>query len=189
MIASYHHNLSILRKMVPLISLVCGLLINMTADAADYTNAHVVHGPNASRHFQKAVQMLVEEIHHRTRVKLAIGHDPGQNLPEIHVLTEAQSAAFPAVLKTQPVANQAEGFAIYSLEKPSRIYVIGHDDRGVLFGLGRLLRELNLTRDRVELTQPLKIVSSPKTKIRGHQLGYRPKTNSYDAWDIDQWEQ
>lgn len=189
MIASCHQTLWISRKLVFPISLFCGLLLHMPASATDYTNAHVVHGPNASRHFQKAVQMLVEEIHHRTRVKLAIGHDPGQNLPEIHVLTEAQSAAFPAVLKTQPVANQAEGFAIYSLEKPSRIYVIGHDDRGVLFGLGRLLRELNLTRDRVELTQPLKIVSSPKTKIRGHQLGYRPKTNSYDAWDIDQWEQ
>jgi hypothetical protein len=189
MIASCHHTLCINRKLLYPISLLCGLLLHVPARATDYTNAHVVHGPGTSRHFQKAVQMLVEEIHHRSRVKLGIGHDPGQNLPEIHVLTEAQSGSLPAVLKTQPVANQAEGFAIYSLEKPSRIYVIGHDDRGVLFGLGRLLRELNLTRDRVELTQPLKIVSSPKTKIRGHQLGYRPKTNSYDAWDIDQWEQ
>jgi hypothetical protein len=25
--------------------------------------------------------------------------------------------------------------------------------------------------------------------LRGHQLGYRPKTNSYDGWDVDQWEQ
>src|SRR5207244_1034271 len=25
--------------------------------------------------------------------------------------------------------------------------------------------------------------------LRGHQLGYRPKTNSYDAWDLPQWEQ
>ena len=25
--------------------------------------------------------------------------------------------------------------------------------------------------------------------IRGHQIGYRPKTNSYDAWDLAQWEQ
>jgi len=28
----------------------------------------------------------------------------------------------------------------------------------------------------------LKISSTPKYPIRGHQLGYRPKTNSYDAW-------
>ncbi len=25
--------------------------------------------------------------------------------------------------------------------------------------------------------------------VRGHQLGYRPKTNSYDAWDVRRWEQ
>jgi len=25
--------------------------------------------------------------------------------------------------------------------------------------------------------------------LRGHQLGYRPKTNSYDAWDVTRWEQ
>ncbi len=28
-----------------------------------------------------------------------------------------------------------------------------------------------------------------RTALRGHQLGYRPKTNSYDAWDLRQWEQ
>ena len=25
--------------------------------------------------------------------------------------------------------------------------------------------------------------------LRGHQLGYRAKTNSYDGWDLPQWEQ
>ena len=28
----------------------------------------------------------------------------------------------------------------------------------------------------------------PDQPLRGHQLGYRPKTNSYDGWDLDQWE-
>ena len=26
-------------------------------------------------------------------------------------------------------------------------------------------------------------------RLRGHQLGYRPKTNAYDAWDVALWEQ
>ena len=25
--------------------------------------------------------------------------------------------------------------------------------------------------------------------MRGHQLGYRPKTNAYDAWSVPMWEQ
>ena len=31
--------------------------------------------------------------------------------------------------------------------------------------------------------------TAPEYPLRGHQLGYRPKTNSYDAWDLAQWEQ
>ena len=29
----------------------------------------------------------------------------------------------------------------------------------------------------------------PQVALRGHQLGYRPKTNAYDAWDVPMWEQ
>ena len=29
----------------------------------------------------------------------------------------------------------------------------------------------------------------PVYPLRGHQLGYRPKTNSYDAWTVEMWEQ
>ena len=35
----------------------------------------------------------------------------------------------------------------------------------------------------------LAIVSTPRVALRGHQLGYRPKTNAYDAWDVPMWEQ
>ncbi len=31
--------------------------------------------------------------------------------------------------------------------------------------------------------------TSPKYPLRGHQLGYRPKTNAYDAWDVPIWDQ
>ena len=35
----------------------------------------------------------------------------------------------------------------------------------------------------------LNIATAPKYPLRGHQLGYRPKTHSYDAWDLPVWEQ
>ena len=65
----------------------------------------------------------------------------------------------------------------------------GNDARGVLFGVGRLLRELRMDRDRVLLPSAFRIATAPRIPVRGHQLGYRPKTNSYDAWDVPQWEQ
>ena len=69
------------------------------------------------------------------------------------------------------------------------ILVVGDDSRGVLFGVGKLLRSLEMSRDRIVLRTPLQVTTAPAMPIRGHQLGYRPKTNSYDAWDLSQWEQ
>ena len=67
--------------------------------------------------------------------------------------------------------------------------VLGADTRGVLFGVGRLLRELRMQRGSVRVPASLDIVSTPQVALRGHQLGYRPKTNAYDAWDVPMWEQ
>ncbi|MGH2794892.1 MAG: hypothetical protein ACRDKG_11380, partial [Actinomycetota bacterium] len=69
------------------------------------------------------------------------------------------------------------------------VLVLGADARGVLFGVGRLLRELRMDRGVLRVPANLSIVSAPKVALRGHQLGYRPKTNAYDAWDVPTWEQ
>ena len=46
--------------------------------------------------------------------------------------------------------------------------------------------ESKRTRGR---SSALSIATAPKYPLRGHQLGYRPKTNSYDAWTVPMWEQ
>ncbi len=51
-----------------------------------------------------------------------------------------------------------------------------------------MVRVLQMARGRVALAGPMSETSAPKYPLRGHQLGYRPKTNSYDAWDLAQWE-
>src|SRR5262249_60478476 len=68
------------------------------------------------------------------------------------------------------------------------VLVAGNGSRGVLFGIGRLLRALRVRPGRVSLPDALDLVSAPRYPLRGHQLGYRPKTNSYDGWDLAQWE-
>jgi len=40
----------------------------------------------------------------------------------------------------------------------------------------------------VTLPADLDIKTAPKYALRGHQLGYRPKTNSYDGWSVPMWE-
>jgi hypothetical protein len=75
--------------------------------------------------------------------------------------------------------------------QPSRptICLAGHDARGALFAAGRLLRLLDLGRDKVQFDRTTSFATAPQVPLRGHQLGYRPKTNSYDAWTLAMWEQ
>src|SRR5262245_65394510 len=71
----------------------------------------------------------------------------------------------------------------------STVYVAGDDPRGTLYGVGRLLRELRIGRKRVTLPADFAAAEAPRTALRGHQIGYRPKTNSYDGWTVAMWEQ
>src|SRR5438132_5358886 len=59
----------------------------------------------------------------------------------------------------------------------------------MLFGIGRLLREVHMRRGRISIDANLNIRTAPRYPLRGHQLGYRPKTNSYDGWTLAMWEQ
>src|SRR5262249_26406737 len=69
------------------------------------------------------------------------------------------------------------------------VWAVGHGAGGVLSGAGRLLRELRIERGKVTLPANFKETSAPQTPLRGHQIGYRPKTNSYDGWTVAMWEQ
>src|SRR5207237_3583791 len=42
---------------------------------------------------------------------------------------------------------------------------------------------------KVALAEDFNVTTAPRLPLRGHQLGYRPKTNSYDRWILAQWEQ
>ncbi|HEX3725333.1 MAG TPA: hypothetical protein VHV08_03790, partial [Pirellulales bacterium] len=86
-----------------------------------------------------------------------------------------------------PIAGKPEGFRIRG--QGANVFVLGNDARGVLFGIGYLLRKMHLNPGQIALEDDLNVATAPVYPLRGHQLGYRPKTNSYDAWDLPQWEQ
>ncbi|HZU38112.1 MAG TPA: hypothetical protein VFA18_19475, partial [Gemmataceae bacterium] len=143
----------------------------------------------------KAVHMLVEEMAKRTRIRWPIVHAwPADAIPVIAVGPARARTTFGTLaskLADQP-DHRAEGYRIL-VDKKARnaatIVVIGNDPRGVLFGVGRLLRALDWGRDRVTVDDDLNLTSAPRYRLRGHQLGYRPKTNSYDGWTLALWEQ
>jgi hypothetical protein len=186
--------------MTRLNSVACLLSLMLRASGAepamiDVTNAAVLAPAKPSGPEIKAVRMLVEEVEKRSRVRWALATSSPREGPVIAVGRVEQlremlrDADF--VLPEDLGRGGAEGYHIATGASHGQVLVLvaGNDDRGVLFGVGRLLRELRLHRDRVILPAGFKVASAPRTPLRGHQIGYRPKTNSYDGWTITMWEQ
>ena len=166
------------------------------ANALDLREAVVVSPPGLSGPAKKAVAMLVEEAEKRTRFRWpeAIAW-PASNAPVIAVGPRAEldrlAGAYAAELRSDRGVTAAEGYRVCVKQGHGApgVFVIGNDARGVLFGVGRLLRELRLQPGSATLPDGLDVATAPKYPLRGHQLGYRPKCNSYDAWDLPAWEQ
>ncbi len=86
---------------------------------------------------------------------------------------------------------RAEGYTVRTLDWPTHptLVVAGNDARGVLYGVGYLLRHLDLAPEGTVLSQPLSVSTAPEVPIRSHQIGYRYKNNTYDAWTLPMFEQ
>jgi hypothetical protein len=164
--------------------------------ALELSNAVVVCAPDASPRQKQAVKMLVEEAEKRTRIRWPqMTTWPTTNVPVIAVGLKSAVRDFAGPyaegLQSPSTPAPAEGYrlCVKKAEQNPAVLVLGNDERGVLFGVGNLLRELRMVWKRVSVRDDLDITTAPKCALRGHQLGYRPKCNSYDAWDLPTWEQ
>jgi len=157
------------------------------AGTIDLTEAVVVAPEGLSAREAKAVEMLVDEVWKRTWVRWEkTANPPGGKAPFIVVGPARLLGEFGRVQASE--SGAAEGYRISALE-PNGVVVAGNDERGVLFGVGRLLREMRMSPGKITLAGGLDIDSAPDFPLRGHQLGYRPKVNTYDGWTPAMYEQ
>jgi hypothetical protein len=165
--------------------------------AVDLSRAVVVTPPGLSGPENKAVLLLLDEVEKRTQIRWQRSERwPAEAVPVVAVGQATALRAFSNHLKI-PAGNTAsqqlpaEGYRVQTISAAPApvVQVAGNDARGVLFGVGRLLRALLMRKNSVLLPAGFEAVSAPRYPLRGHQLGYRPKTNSYDGWDLPQWEQ
>lgn len=166
------------------------------AATIDLGRAVIVFAPNLSKPEKKAITVLAEEIEKRTQIRLRTADTwPSESAPVIAVGSASALRAFGERTAAALAANRdfagAEGYRISVQKGPAApaVFVIGNDARGVLFGVGRLLRTLRMDRQSILLPDDFNAASAPKYPLRGHQLGYRPKTNTYDAWSVPLWDQ
>lgn len=164
-------------------------LCAMVVRAGDLKNAIIIAPPQARGPEHEAALLLRDEIAKRTRIRLPIGSHYALPAPAILLGEENELRAMAPAMAGQLVAREPgpDGYRVQSVG--NAIVIAGNDARGTLFGAGWLLRRLRMERDILEAPDDLKIATAPKFPLRGHQLGYRPKTNSYDGWNVAMWEQ
>ena len=159
----------------------------------DLSNAYVLTSDEISTLELKAVKLLIAEIEKRTGIRLKIIHKwPADRRPVILIGSEASTSKFLGSyldLLDGLEKPGKEGYRILVNADKGIVFVIGADQRGVLYGVGRLLRKLYLRKNSIKINENLRISSTPRYALRGIQLGYRPKTNAYDAWSVEQFEQ
>ncbi|MDD4889514.1 MAG: hypothetical protein PHU85_06255, partial [Phycisphaerae bacterium] len=149
------------------------------------------------RHETKAADVLVKEIARRTGLTLgrSSAASPGGR-SAILVGTESsllRAGLLPASLAGELEALDRPGPEGYRLiarrGTPPIVAIVGSDARGLLYGVGWLLRKLHWAAGRPWLPGNMSISTAPRYSVRGHQLGYRPLNNTYDAWTVGQYEQ
>ncbi len=123
-----------------------------------------------------AVTVLVEEVEKRSGIKWSIQTRLPENSFAIKINT----------LEFNSLAND-ESFSIST--ETNSISIRGFDAKGVLNGVGKFLRTIEMSPGKIILPHTINIASSPDHEIRGHQLGYRNTANSYDVWSPEQYDQ
>src|SRR5215472_9806879 len=146
------------------------LAVTLPCLALDLRRATIQIEPNAGPTARKAAEMIAQEVERRTQIRL-----------ERNKFTDAP------VISIGRGSGAADGFGMST--SANAVEIRGNDDRGVIFGAGYFLRQLDMAKQRLTIADGLHVTTAPKIAIRGHQLGYRPKTNAYDGWSVPMWEQ
>ncbi len=128
---------------------------------------------------QTAIEMLVEEVQARTGITLQQSAEESGPRIEIKRLSKRQDKIGPEGFRL--TAEMKRDFPV--------ITIAGADERGVLFGVGAFLRKMEWAPDQLRFPIPFELETTPKYPIRGHQLGYRNRANSWDAWTVEQFDQ
>jgi len=172
------------------VSSACG-----AAEAIDLAGASVVIDAQArvsDRGPGLAARVLVEEVEKRTGILWPLVEEWPERGAAIALAIAGSDTVVGRAVPANIRPDREDGYGIATdVLDPARpvVWVVGADERGALYGVGHLLRNLDWSEGAARLPHPIRVVTAPEYPIRGHQLGYRGKSHSYDAWDVARYEQ
>ncbi len=156
----------------------------------DFTSAQLEDVSEQSETELAAIQLLREEVADRTGITWPDVQGPGA--PRIVLGTRnslLKTTAYARYLSASHLAP--DGFQIKWLpgtDTTPVLLIAGNSPRGLVFGVGYFLRKVRLMPRRITVPRTIETVTEPVVALRGHQLGYRPKVNSYDGFTVPMWE-
>ncbi len=149
--------------------------------------------PNAET---SAATILIEELEKRTGIRLQTSTRWPADKPVIAITSQPKvnewERDIPARKGDNLPERRTDGYRLYidtANASAPVVWVLGADPRGALYGVGALLRNLDWAKGTVRIASSLDIATAPASRIRGHQLGFRAAANSWDAWDVAQFDQ
>jgi hypothetical protein len=162
-----------------------------SAQSLDFTKTSIYCSNPNNIQLAKAASVLQEELRIHTGILPPFAGRPvTKEGPLILVCLEKDADNLPPVTAKNLALltpTGKDGFKI-CLPDPKTLVIAGYDERGALYGVGYVLRKMALSKQKILLPSQCSISSTPVYPIRGHQLGYRPKTNAYDAWTVAQYD-
>ena len=143
---------------------------------------------------ETAAKVVKEEIFRRTSLDIVQSENwDNKTIIALALSTDKElfGAAIPVAEGRDRPELKKEGFRLfYSTENGKKVlWIIGADARGVLYGIGKLLRIAKMEEGILQLSEAVDFASSPEYPLRGHQFGYRNTANSWDAWTVEQFGQ
>lgn len=182
-------------KKLPLLVCLCVMTwLHGFAKTIDISNAHIYTTITDKQVLLRSIEVLQQEVKKRSQLEWGVINKfaVNNNQPVVGIALENDLSGFPAkvrdeIRKLPSIAS--EGFKLLVFPEAKVVLIVGKDARGVLYGVGRLLRKIEMTPNQVLISDDLALATSPRYPVRGHQLGYRPKTNAYDAFTVAQFDQ
>lgn len=162
--------------------------------AIDLRAAVIATGRNPDPVTATAARALAEEVQRRTGLTLSIVTRARRTEDAIELRVKRGKPVSTSDFTPAGLANQraAETFSVTdSLNRLgySRVSIEAGSPAALIFGVGALLQKAQWSEGAFSAPAGLNVSVAPVYPMRGHQLGYRARANSYDAWDDAQYEQ
>lgn len=143
----------------------------------EYRQVTVLLGKEAGNVEKLVAELLKDRVLEKSDIEIVITQNPENakglvillGRPENHSFIPEQFAKYRIPALTE-LAPGPEGFLLRLLDQ-NLLLAAGIDDRGSLYAVGEILRQLNYGKDNISLPSNLNIRTAPAFEIRGTQFG------------------